>query len=137
MIERYLCNLISSLAVAATLLGPVTAQAIPEMGHPLPAFTVTTPSGQQVTNQNYNGRVMLLIFSTDYCIACKQAIPNIGKLAGRYGKQEFHVLGLISGFGWENDDVKKYVKTYGVTYPMALFEQRLAEERFGMRSVPY
>lgn len=137
MVDRYLCKLASLLAVAATLLGPVTAHAIPKMGQPLPAFTATTSSGQQVTNQYYSGRVLLLVFSTDYCSACKKAVPSIGKLAGRYGKQGFQVLGLFSGFGFENDDLKEYMKTYGVTYPMALFEQRSAEELFGVRSVPY
>ena len=137
MVNRHLNKLASTLAVAAVLLGPVTAHAIPKIGQPLPAFSVTTASGQQVANQNYSGRVLLLVFSTDYCIAGKTAVPGIGKLAGRYGKQGFHVLGLFSGFGWENDDLKKYMKTYAVTYPMALFEQRLAEDPFGMRSVPY
>jgi peroxiredoxin len=137
MVDRYLCKLTFLLALAVTLLGPVTAHATPKMGQPLPAFTVTTFSGQQVTNQNYSGRVLMLVFSTDYCSACKQAVPIIGKLAGRFGKQGFQVLGLFSGFGWENDDLKKYMKTYGVTYPMALIEQRLAEDPFGMRSVPY
>ena len=137
MVERYLCRLISLLAVAVALLGPETAHATMKTGQPLPAFAVTTPAGQQVNNQNYSGRVLLLVFSTDYCNSCKQAIPGIGRLAARYARQEFHVLGLISGFGWENDDVKKYMKTHAVTYPMALIEQRLAEDAFGMRSVPY
>lgn len=137
MLGRYLCKLASLLTVAAILLGPVTVHAIPKIGQPLPVFSVTTPSGQQVTNRNYSDRVLLLVFSTDYCSACKLNIPNIGKLAGRYGKDGFHVLGLFSGFGIENDDLTKYMKTYGVAYPMALIEQRLAEEQFGMRSVPY
>lgn len=137
MVDRHFCKLASLLAVAVTLLGPVTAHAIPKMGQPLPDFTVTTPSGQQLTNKNYSGRVLLLVFSTDYCSACKHAVPSIGRLAGLYGKQGFHVLGLFSGFGMDNVDLKKYMKTYGVTYPMAFFEQRLAEDQFGMRSVPY
>lgn len=137
MFDQHLCKLASLLAVAMALLVPVTAHANPKNGQPLPAFTVTTPSGQQVTNQNYSGRMLLLVFSTDYCSACKQAVPGIGKLADRYGKQGLHVLGLFSGYGWKNDDLKKYMKTYGVTYPMALFEQQLAEDPFGMRSVPY
>lgn len=137
MIDRYLCKLVSLLALAAaTLLGPAAAHAIPKTGQPLPAFTATTTGGQQVSNQTYRGKVLLLVFSTDYCSACKQAAPGIGKLAGRYGKQ-FHVLGLFSGFGFENDDLQEYIKTYAVTYPMALFEQRFAEEQFGVRSVPY
>ena len=75
MLYRHLCRLAFLMTVAATLLRPVTAHAIPKMGQPLPAFTVTTPSGQLVTNQNYSGRVLLLVFSTDYCSACKKAIP--------------------------------------------------------------
>jgi glutathione peroxidase-family protein len=137
MVDRYLCRLASLLAVAAILLAPLTLYAIPKTGQPLPAFAATTYSGQQVTNQSYSGRVLLLVFSKDYCSACKQAVPSIGKLAERYGRQGFHVLGLFSGFGWDGDDLKKYMKTYGVTYPMALFEQQLAEDQFGMRSVPY
>jgi cytochrome c biogenesis protein CcmG, thiol:disulfide interchange protein DsbE len=137
MVVHHLYKIASLLAVAMALLMPATAHANPKIGQPLPTFTVTTPSGQQVTNQNYSGRVLLLVFSTDYCSACKQAVPSIGKLADRYGKQGFQVLGLLSGFGWKIDELKKYMKTYGVTYPMALFEQQLAEDQFGMRSVPY
>lgn len=137
MVYPYLCKLAFILTVTATLLAPVRAQALPKIGQPLPAFSVTTPSGQQVTNQNYSNRVLLLVFSTDYCSACKKAIPGIGTLANRYGKDGFHVLGLISGFGWENDELKEYLNTYRVTYPMALFEQRHAADQFGVISVPY
>ncbi len=137
MVIRQLCNTAFSLVIGLMLLGPVPAQAIPKTGQPLPAFDVTTPSGQRVTNQNYSGRVLLLAFSTDYCSACKKAVPALGRLAARYGKQGFHVLGMLSGFGMDNDDLKEYTKTYAVTYPMALFEQKFASEQFGMISVPY
>lgn len=137
MISRYMSKVIIILAVAATLLEPVNALAITKVGQPLPVFDVTTPSGQRVTNQNYSGRVLLLAFSTDYCSACKKAVPGIGKLAGRYSKQGFHVLGLYSGFGIDDADLNEYIKSYGVSYPMALFEQKFATEQFGMISVPY
>lgn len=137
MVRRTLRAFALFLSVAAILLGPVTAQAIPKMGQPLPSFDVTTPRGQRVTNQNYSGRVLLLAFSTDYCSACKKAVPAIGSLAAKYGKQGFHVFGFLSGFGMDNDDLKEYIGTYAVTYPMALFEQKFAAEQFGMISVPY
>ena len=122
MVFRNLCKRLFLLVVAVALLGPLPAHAIPKINQPLPAFTVTTPNGQQMNNRSYSGRVLLLVFSTDYCSACKKAVPAIGKLADRYGKQGFHVLGLFSGFGMDNDDLKKYMTTYGVTYPMALFQ---------------
>lgn len=125
------------LTVAATLFSPTIAQAIPKIGQPLPAFDVTTPSGQRVTNLNYNGRVLLLAFSTDYCGACKKSVPGIRELTKKFGNNGFNVLGLLSGFGLDNDDLKDYIKSYGVTYPMALFEQRFAANQFGVISVPY
>jgi thiol-disulfide isomerase/thioredoxin len=125
------------MAAAVIVLLPVAALAVPKTGQPLPPFDVTTSSGQRVVNQNYSGRVLLLTFSTDYCSACKKAVPQISDLAGRLGRDGFHVLGLFSGFGMDNDDLKEYIKTYGVTYPMALVEQRLTEETFGAISVPY
>lgn len=137
MSNRYLFKRLLLLAVAVILMAPVTARAIPKMGQQLPNFDVTTPGGQRVTNLNYGGRVLLLTFSTDYCSACKKAVPGIGELAARYGRKGFHVLGLLSGFGMDDDDLKEYMKRYGVTYPMALFEQRFASERFGMLSAPY
>jgi len=137
MFKLNLSKLVPVLAVAAILLGPVTAQAVPKIGQPLPAFNVTTSSGQQVTNQNYGGRLLLLAFSTDYCGACKKAVPAIGSMASRYGKQGFNVLGLWSGFGMDNDDLKEYIKSYNINYPMAIFEQKFAAEQFGMISVPY
>jgi len=137
MMCRKISKFIILLAVAATLLVPVNALAMLKVGQPLPGFDVTTPSGQRVTNQNYSGRVLLLSFSTDYCGACKKAIPSIGKLAGSYSKREFYVLGLYSGFGIEDSDLNEYIKSYGVSYPMALFEQKFASDQFGMISVPY
>lgn len=137
MIERYLYKIVPVLAVAVTLLGPIAAHALPKTGQQLPAFSVTTAGSQQVTNQNYSNRVLLLVFSTDFCSACKRAVPGINTLAERYGKQGFHVLGLFSGFGMDNDDLKEYIKTYAVTYPMALFEERTAKNQFGVISVPY
>ena len=125
------------LTVVTALLSPTIAQAIPKIGQPLPAFDVTTPSGQRVTNLNYTGRVLLLAFSTDYCSACKKSVPGICELAKKYGNNGFNVLGLFSGFGLDNDDLKDYIKAYGVAYPMALFEQRFAVDQFGMLSVPY
>ncbi len=137
MVYRSLCKFACILTVITNLLAPLPAHAKVKTGQPLPAFSVTTPSGQKVTNDNYTGRVLLLIFSTDYCSACKKAIPSIGKLAGRYDKKGFHVLGLFSGFNIGNDYLKDYMRDYGVSYPMALFEQSLAAEQFGMISVPY
>jgi len=137
MVYPYLSNFAFILTVTATLLSPVRAHAIPKIGQPLPAFSVTTPSGQQVTNQNYSGRVLLLVFSTEYCSACKKAIPGIVNLADRFGKRGFYAIGLFSENGVENDELTKYMKAYGVTYPMAFFEQRLAAKQFGMMSVPY
>jgi len=137
MYKINLCRLAFILALTALFLGPVNALAIPKIGQPLPAFNVTTSTGQHVANQNYSGRVLLLVFSTDYCSACKKAVPSIGNLASGYGKQGFNVLGLWSGFGMDNDDLKEYIKTHSVTYPMALFEQKFAAEQFGMVSVPY
>jgi len=137
MIRQYVSRFVFFLIVAVTLLAPVSALAIPKIGQSLPAFDVTTPSGQRVTNMNYSGKVLLLSFSTDYCGACKKAVPGISELAGRLGKQGFHVLGLFSGFGMDNDDLKEYMKSYGATYPMALFEQKFASEQFGVISVPY
>lgn len=137
MMYRTVCKLAFMLAVSATQLAPLRAQAMPTIGQPLQAFSVTTPSGQHVNNQNYSERVLLLVFSTEYCSACKKAIPALVKLAERYGKKGFYVLGLFSDNSVENEELTKYMHTFGVTYPMALFEQRLAAERFGMMSVPY
>lgn len=136
MFSRYFKYLLIP-TIAVLLLGPATARALPKTGQQLPAFAVTTPAGQKITNQNYSGRVLLLVFSTEYCSACKKAVPIIGKLADHYGKQGFHVLGMFSGLDSGNDDLNKYIKAYGVTYPMALFEQSLAMEQFGVVSVPY
>jgi peroxiredoxin len=137
MASRYLCKLAHILTVTAILLAPLDSHAILKTGQSLPAFSVTTPNGQKVANENYNGRVLLLVFSTDYCIACKKAIPSIGKLAGIYEKKGFYVLGLFSGFSNDNDKLKEYMKDYGVSYPMAFFEESLAAKQFGMISVPY
>lgn len=137
MIRHYMFRCAVILAVALTLLIPVSALAVTKTGQPLPPLDVTSTSGQRITNQNYRGKVLLVAFSTDFCSACKRAIPGIGELAGRFGRQGFHVLGLFSGFGMDNDDLNEYISTNGVTYPMALVKQELTEETFGVVSVPY
>ena len=120
--------------MAGIVLVPAGLYAAPRSGQAAPNFTVSTISGQQVSLENYRGRVLVLDFFATWCQPCRASIPHLVGMNRKYGQQGLYVLGMSADEDGEKA-VKAFADKYRISYPVALAgESTLAD--FGVRSVP-
>jgi peroxiredoxin len=129
-----LYRLVMVLVAAGILLGPAGGYAAPRSGQVAPDFKVSTIAGQQVSLENYRGRVLVLDFFATWCQPCRISIPHLVEMNRKYGAQGLSVLGMSA-----DDDGERGVKVFAdknrISYPVALAgEPALAD--YGVRSVP-
>lgn len=59
-----------------------------------PAFAVTTLRGQSVSLDDLHGKVVLLDFWASWCEPCREALPNIQKIAKKFQGQPLVILSV-------------------------------------------
>jgi DsbE subfamily thiol:disulfide oxidoreductase len=80
--------------LAAVVLFPLAALAIPQPGKPAPAFTLPSPSGKAITLGSLKGKPLYVNFFASWCGPCNAEAPSIGKLRAQYAKRGLQVLGI-------------------------------------------
>jgi cytochrome c biogenesis protein CcmG, thiol:disulfide interchange protein DsbE len=127
-------HLLTVIVVAGILFGPARLYAAPRSGQAAPNFKVSTLSGQQVSLENYRGRVLVLDFFATWCKPCRASIPHLVEMNRKYGQQGLYVLGMSA-----DEDGEKVVKAFAdknhMSYPVALAGESTLVD-FGVRSVP-
>jgi peroxiredoxin len=119
---------------ASCLFATDRCDAAPRPGQPAPNFKVTSTTGQTITQDNYNGHVLILDFFATWCLPCRQSIPHLVEMNHKYGKQGLQILGLSMDEGGERN-VKTFADEFRVNYPVALAGDAATID-FGVRSVP-
>jgi len=131
-------TLLLRLALLVMLVGILTCPSVlyaaPRSGQPAPDFKVNTLTGQQVSLENYRGRVLVLDFFATWCQPCRVAVPHLVAMNRKYGTQGLSVLGMSVDEDGESM-VKAFADHNRVTYPIALAGEDLRAD-FGVRSVP-
>ena len=114
--------------------GPASSYAAPRSGQAAPNFKVSTLSGQQVSLENYRGRVLVLDFFATWCKPCRLSIPHLVEMNRKFGQQGLYVLGMSA-----DEDGERLVKAFAeknrMTYPIALAGETTLTD-YGVRSVP-
>jgi thiol-disulfide isomerase/thioredoxin len=59
-----------------------------------PAFAVTTMDGKRVSLDELHGKVVLLDFWATWCAPCREALPNIKKIAQKFQGQPLVILSV-------------------------------------------
>jgi peroxiredoxin len=126
---------VAGLALAGLMaLLPAQLLALPRQGQPAPAFKVVTTSGQSVSMDNYQGRVLVLDFFATWCQPCRMSIPHLVKMNQKYGKQGLQILGMSADEDGERV-LASFTAEQHINYPVALAGDTVTEA-FGVRSVP-
>lgn len=127
-------HLVTVIMVAGIVFGPARLYAAPRSGQAAPNFKVSTLSGQQVSLENYRGRVLVLDFFATWCQPCRVSIPHLVEMNRKYGNQGLYVFGMSA-----DEDGERVVKAFAdknrMTYPIALAGESTLVD-YGVRSVP-
>ena len=79
-----------------------------------PAFAVNTLDGKRVTLDDLQGKVVLLDFWATWCAPCREALPNIKKIANKFQGQPLVILSISldrDTYAW-----KEFVSKNGMTW---------------------
>jgi thiol-disulfide isomerase/thioredoxin len=98
-------------------------------------FSVTTLEGNNVSLDDYSGKVLILDLWDTWCPPCKAEIPHFIDLYTRYESKGLEILGVA--FGREGEPaVRNFAKDYGVNYANALANQELMNGFGPISSIP-
>lgn len=101
-----------------------------------PAFAVTTLSGQRVSLDSLHGKVVLLDFWASWCEPCREALPNIKKIARDFQGKPLVILSvsLDSDPQQWSEFVEKHKMTW-LNYRDGGFNGTIAR-LFGVQAIP-
>lgn len=106
-----------------------------ENANPAYHFKLTTLSGETVTLDSYQGKVLLVDMWDTWCPPCKAEIPHFVELYNEYNDKGLEILGVAFGREGENA-VRQFVDDYNVNYPNAIGNQEIVEGFGGIRAIP-
>ena len=111
--------------------GPKYGQA--SLGVPAPAVTFVTLAGKQQPLSAYGRTPIVVNFFATWCVPCKAELPL---LQSRYERLRSSGL-LVVGVDEQEEaaQVRAFVKSHGVTYPVVL-DDRTAFDIYGGHAIP-
>lgn len=92
---------------------PVNVAVTELVGQPRPPFTLGDTEGQRISADGFDGDVLLINFWATWCTPCREEMPMLVEIQGRYGEQGLSVVGIAL------DDVQQardFAAELGVTY---------------------
>jgi len=89
-----------------------------------PDFTLKTLDGRKVTLSELRGKVVLLNFWASWCPPCRGEMPLFEKIYERYKNRGFEILAVSTDSS--ADPVKKFVKEFGITFPVLLDDGKVS-----------
>ena len=100
---------------------------------------INTPGGRPMPLSSLKGKVVLVDFSTYSCIDCERAIPHLEAWYRTYSSYGLVIVGVHTPeFAFERviGNVKRAVRSLGVTYPVAIDNSYLTWTNYGNSQWP-
>jgi peroxiredoxin len=130
MRRKAVCQMATIVAAVGLLLGGKAADArellLEAMGmakvppKAAPDFTLPNTDGQQVSLQQYRGKVVFLNFWATWCIPCREEMPALERLHQTYHAQDLAIVSI--DLKESADQVKIFFQKHSLSFP-ALLDQ--------------
>ena len=102
---------------------------------PAPNFTLKDASGQNISLNDYKGKIVLLNFWATWCGPCELEIPWFEQFEQQYKSKGFEVLGVsMDEDGW--NVVKPFIAKHNVNYRVLLGNDSVGALYGGVDSLP-
>jgi thiol-disulfide isomerase/thioredoxin len=128
MRRKPVCHVTTIVAALGLLLGGEAADAREDLFEALGMtkvppkaasdFTLLDTDGQQVSLQQYRGKVVFLNFWATWCIPCREEMPSLERLHQTYQAQDLAIISIDLKEG--ADQVKAFFQKHGLSFPSLL-----------------
>src|SRR5262245_8328230 len=100
--------------------------------YPMPEFAVDDLQGGRLDSKQLRGKVVLIDIWATWCGPCVAAGKEIDRIHRDFRERGVQVMGIAVDSG-AKDKVVQAAKRFGMTYPIALWNEDLAEKIKGLR----
>jgi peroxiredoxin len=115
---------------------PQTSNDIDLTGTQAPDFKLVNSNGVSIKLSDYQGKTILLEFTSMGCAPCQLAIPDLIKLKNEYSDLPFELISIESWVDrFSPDALKKHAIEKGINYE-ATYGSRAISEKFHVYGVP-
>jgi cytochrome c biogenesis protein CcmG/thiol:disulfide interchange protein DsbE len=126
-------------ACAALLLAGCGAEAVqraPEVGALAPEYGALALAGDSASLEELRGEVVLLNVWATWCAPCREEIPALQQLHEKHADQGLRVVGVSVDTHGEEENVRQFAQSFGVTYPIWLDPEERVTSTFRTLGVP-
>lgn len=100
-----------------------------------PNFALISTAGKTVKLSDYKGKIVIVDFWATWCPPCRKGVPDLIDLQNKY-KDKLVIIGISLDYGKTKDDVKPFMKNYGINYPVVYYDEKVLNDYGGIESIP-
>lgn len=115
-------------------LGQETSAVPVKVDYPAPSLSLTDLEGVPRSLSDYQGQVVLVNMWATWCPPCREEMPTLESFYQDYRGQGFVIIGLNDGDA--AIDVRDFVMSYGLTFPIWLDPNYVSETVFKTMNLP-
>ena len=128
-------------SLGTTLLGAIlviftvsTLAASSLEGQAAPDFVLRSATGENLRLSEYRGDVVLINFWATWCGPCRQEMPLLDDLYGRYQRVGFNLLGV--NIDEDSRRAMQMVQELGVNFPVLFDENKEVSKLYEVEAMP-
>jgi len=115
---------------------PAVPQGVVKEGHPAPDFTLKTQAGDRVRLSDLRGQPVLVNFWASWCKPCEAEMPHIVAAYDSLRDRGLKVLAVNLSDQERSKDVRRFVESFKLTFPVLLDERGEVRELYELATVP-
>ena len=103
-------------------------------GQTAPDFVLKSATGENIRLSEYRGDVVMINFWATWCGPCRQEMPLLDELYGRYQRVGFNLLGVNI-----DDDPRRamaMVNELGISFPVLFDEDKKVSKLYEVETMP-
>jgi cytochrome c-type biogenesis protein len=125
--------------VFAVVLAACSSSELParvEVGRDAPPYAARALTGDSVSLALLRGKPVLLNVWATWCLPCKEEIPYLQQLHGKYADQGLQIVGVSIDARGDEAKINEFARDFSMTYPIWRDPDERVNARFLAIGVP-